>query len=92
MNFLNPQIQVVRQDQQATLSNSNVYQHATEFVFVEEQKLSKDVTQSEEKIKQLLIDSLKDIDWDITLGKTDAVMTKLEEAQRLTREWKARKT
>ncbi len=54
--------------------------------------MSKDVTQSEEKIKQLLIDSLKDIDWDITLGKTDAVMTKLEEAQRLTREWKARKT
>lgn len=53
--------------------------------------MSKDVTQSEEKIKQLLIDSLKDIDWDITLGKIDAVVTKLEEAQRITQEWRTRK-
>jgi hypothetical protein len=50
------------------------------------------VIQSEEKTKQMIIDSLKDIKWDITQGKIDAVMTKLEEAQKLTREWKARKT
>ncbi len=54
--------------------------------------MSKNVTQSEEKIKQMIIDSLKDIEWDIVQGKTDAVMTKLEEAQKLTREWRARKT
>jgi hypothetical protein len=53
--------------------------------------LSKGITQSEEKIKQNIIDSLKDIDWDIMLGKTDAVVTKLEEAQRLTQEWRTRK-
>jgi hypothetical protein len=53
--------------------------------------LSKSVTQSEEKIKQRIIDSLKDIEWDIMQGKTDAVMTKLEEAQKLTREWEAQK-
>jgi len=53
--------------------------------------LSKSVTQSEEEIKQMIIDSLKDIEWDIMQGKTDAVMTKLEEAQKLTREWRARK-
>jgi len=45
--------------------------------------LSKSVTQSEEKIKQIIIDSLKNIEWDIMLGKTDVVMTKLEEAQKL---------
>jgi hypothetical protein len=50
------------------------------------------VTQSEEKIKQMIIDSLRDIEWDIMQGKTDAVMTKLEEAQKLTREWRVRKT
>jgi hypothetical protein len=54
--------------------------------------LSKSVTQSEEKIKQMIIDSLRDIEWDIMQGKTDAVMTKLEEAQKLTREWRVRKT
>jgi hypothetical protein len=54
--------------------------------------LSKSVTQSEEKIKQMIIDSLKDIEWDIMQGKTDAVMTKLEEVQKLTREWRVRKT
>jgi hypothetical protein len=54
--------------------------------------LSKSVTQSEEKIKQMIIDSLKDIEWDIMQGKTDAVMTKLEEAQKLAREWRVRKT
>ena len=53
--------------------------------------MSKSVTQSEEKIKQIIIDSLKDIEWDIMLGKTDVVMTKLEEAQKLAREWRARK-
>jgi len=50
------------------------------------------VTQSEEKIKQMVIDSLKDIEWDILQGKTDVVMTKLEEAQKLAREWRARRT
>ena len=54
--------------------------------------MSKSVTQSEEKTKQMIIDSLKDIEWDIMLGKTDTVMTKLEEAQKLTQEWKGRKT
>jgi hypothetical protein len=45
------------------------------------------VTQSEEEIKQRLINCLKDIEWDITQGKIDTVMTKLEEAQKLTQEW-----
>ena len=54
--------------------------------------MSKSVTQSEERIKQMIIDSLKDIEWDIMQGKTDAVITKLEEAQKLTREWRVRKT
>jgi hypothetical protein len=49
------------------------------------------VTQSEEKLKQMIIDSLKDIEWDIMLGKTDDVITKLEEAQKLARVWIARK-
>jgi hypothetical protein len=54
--------------------------------------LSKGVAQSEERTKQMIIDSLRDIEWDIMQGKTDAVMTKLEEAQKLTREWRGRKT
>lgn len=54
--------------------------------------MSKSVTQSEERMKQMIIDSLKDIEWDIIQGKTDDVMTKLEEAQKLTKEWRARKT
>ena len=54
--------------------------------------MSKSVTNPEERIKQRIIDSLKDVEWDIMQGKTDAVMTKLEEAQRLTREWMAGKT
>ena len=54
--------------------------------------MSKTVIQSEEKIKQRMIDCLKDIEWDIMQGKIDAVMTKLEEAQKLTREWGIRKT
>ena len=54
--------------------------------------MPKNVIHSEEKIKQRLIDRLKDIEWDIVQGKIDAVMTKLEEAQKLTREWKERKT
>jgi hypothetical protein len=53
--------------------------------------LSKSVIQSEEKIKQRIIDCLKDIEWDIIQGKIDAVMTKLEEAQKLTREWEVQK-
>ena len=43
--------------------------------------------QSEEKIKQMIIDCLKDIEWDIIQGKIDAVMTKLEEAHKLAQEW-----
>jgi len=50
------------------------------------------VTQSEEKIRQMIIDSLRDIEWDIMQGKIDTVMTKLEEAQKLTQEWRVRKT
>jgi hypothetical protein len=54
--------------------------------------LSKSVTQSEEAMKQMIIDSLKDIEWDVMQGKTDAVITKLEEALKLAREWRVRKT
>jgi hypothetical protein len=54
--------------------------------------LSKSVTKSEEDIKQMIIDSLKDIEWDVMQGRTDAVMTKLKEAQKFTREWIAGKT
>jgi hypothetical protein len=54
--------------------------------------LSKSVTQSEERMKQMIIDTLKDIEWDIIQDKTDDVMTKLEEAQKLTKELRARKT
>jgi hypothetical protein len=39
----------------------------------------------------MIIDSLRDIEWDIMQGKTDVVMTKLEEAQKLAREWRVRK-
>jgi len=49
------------------------------------------VIQSEEKIKQMIIDCLKDIEWDIIQGKIDAVMTKLEEAQKLAQEWRRKK-
>jgi hypothetical protein len=47
--------------------------------------LSKSVTQPEEKTKQMIIESLKEIEWDIMQGKTDDVITKLEEAQKLAR-------
>jgi len=53
--------------------------------------LSKSVTQSEEEIKQRIIDCLKGIEWDIIQGKIDSVMMKLEEAQKLTREWGVKK-
>jgi hypothetical protein len=49
--------------------------------------LSRSVMQSEEKIKQRIIDCLKDIEWDIIQGKIEAVMTKLEEARKLVQEW-----
>jgi len=49
------------------------------------------VTQSEEEIKQRIIDCLKDIEWDIMQGKIDTAMTKLEEAQKLTKEWRVKK-
>ena len=54
--------------------------------------MSKSVTKSEEDIKQMIIDSLKDVEWDVMQARTDAVMTKLEEARKLTREWIAGKT
>jgi hypothetical protein len=54
--------------------------------------LSKSAIQSEEKTKQMIIDSLRDIGWDIIQGKMDVVMTKLEKAHELTREWIVRKT
>jgi hypothetical protein len=53
--------------------------------------LSKSVIQSEEKIKQRLIDCLRDIEWDIMQEKIDAVMTKLEEAHKLAQEWGEKK-
>ncbi len=53
--------------------------------------MSKSVTQSEEEIKQRIIDCLRDIEWDIMQGKIDAVMKKLEEAQKLAKEWGVKK-
>ena len=53
--------------------------------------MSKSVIQSEERTKQMIIDSLKDIEWDIIQGKIDVVMTKLEEAHRLAQEWGEKK-
>ena len=56
--------------------------------------MSKSVTQSEEEIEQRIIDCLRDaraVEWDIMQGKIDTVMTKLEEAQKLTREWGVKK-
>jgi hypothetical protein len=49
------------------------------------------VIQPEEKIKQRIIDCLKDIEWDIIQGKIDAVKTKLEEAHKLAQEWGEKK-
>ena len=54
--------------------------------------MSKSVIQSEEKIKQRIVDCLKDIEWDILQGKIDAVMTKLEEAHKLVQEWSEKKS
>jgi hypothetical protein len=34
---------------------------------------------------------LKDIEWDILQGKIDALIMKLEEAQKLAREWASKK-
>jgi hypothetical protein len=51
----------------------------------------KSVIQSEEKIKQRIVDCLKDVEWDIIQGKIDAAMTKLEEAQKLAQEWREKK-
>jgi hypothetical protein len=53
--------------------------------------LAKSVIQSEEKIKQRIIDCLKDIELDIIQGRIDAVMTKLEEAHKLVQEWGEKK-
>jgi hypothetical protein len=47
--------------------------------------------QSEEKIKQRIIDCLKDIEWDIMQGKIEAVTAKLEEAHKLVQEWGEKK-
>jgi hypothetical protein len=49
------------------------------------------VRQSEEEMEQRIIDCLRDIEWDIMQGKIDAVMKKLEEAQKLTKEWRVKK-
>ncbi len=54
--------------------------------------MSKSVIQSEEKIKQRIIDCLKDIEWDIIQGKVDATVKKLEEAQKLAQEWSEKKS
>ena len=54
--------------------------------------MSRSVIQSEEKIKQMIIDCLKDIEWDIIQGKIEAVMTKLEEARKLVQEWGEKKS
>jgi hypothetical protein len=53
--------------------------------------LSTGVTQSDEEIKQRIVDYLKDIEWDILQGKIDALIMKLEEAQKLAREWASKK-
>jgi hypothetical protein len=53
--------------------------------------LAKSVRQSEEEMEQRIIDCLRDIEWDIMQGKIDAVMKKLEEAQKLTQEWGVKK-
>ena len=53
--------------------------------------MSKSLIQSEEKIKQRIIDCLKDVEWDILQGKIDSVMTKLEEARKLAQEWREKK-
>jgi hypothetical protein len=49
------------------------------------------VRQSEEEIKQRIIGCLRDINWDIMQGKIDVVIKKLEEAQKLTKEWRVKK-
>jgi hypothetical protein len=54
--------------------------------------MARSVIQSEEKIKQRIIDCLEDVEWDITLGKIDATIKKLEEAQKLAQEWSEKKT
>ncbi len=54
--------------------------------------MPKNVIISEEKIKQRIIDCLRDIEWDIIQGKNDVVMTKLEEAHKLVQEWGEKKS
>jgi hypothetical protein len=54
--------------------------------------LSKSVRQFEEEMEQRIINCLRDIEWDIMQGKIDAVMKKLEEAQKLTQEWGVKKS
>lgn len=53
--------------------------------------MSKSLIQSEEEIKQRIIDCLRDINWDIIMEKKDTVMMKLEEAQKLAQEWRQKK-
>jgi len=50
------------------------------------------VIPSEEKIKQSIIDCLRNIEWDIMQGKNDVVMTKLKEAHKLVQEWGKKKS
>jgi len=59
---------------------------------LEGNNLSKSVIQSEERIKQRIIDCLKDIEWDIIQGKVNATVKKLEEAQKLAQEWSEKKS
>ncbi len=54
--------------------------------------MPKNVIHSEEKIKQRIIDYLRDIEWDIIQGKNDVAMTKLEKAHKLVREWGEKKS
>jgi len=54
--------------------------------------LAKSLIQSEEKIKQNIIDCLANIEWDIIQGKIDDVMAKLAEAHKLAQEWGEKKS
>jgi len=53
--------------------------------------LSKSKIQSQETSRQMIIDCLKDVEWDIIQEKIDAVITKLEEAQKLAQECRDKK-
>jgi hypothetical protein len=73
------------------LFDSNVYQQVIGLILLEGNNLSKSVMQSEEKIKQRMIDCLRDIEWNIIQGKIGPLIAKLEEAQKLAQEWRDKK-